>query len=521
MQVRNQMQICPKCSQNNTLNARTCIHCGSPLPFIPLLAKGTILNNRYIVMHVLGFGGFGAVYLALDQRLNNRKVAVKELLQTEPSIVQQFETEAKILATLSHPALPKAYDWFKQFGSDRYYLVMEFIDGVNLWNLVRQEGIMKPLIAMQIFDPVLDAVAYLHNQNPPIIHRDIKPSNILLTGDRKVYLVDFGIAKVGGSGQKTATGAQGVTPGFSPPEQYLGSGETDVRSDIYSLGATLYFMLTAKVLPDATERLQKEMARQLSLEPIRSINTAVSPQVEQAIFIAMALWKEQRFNSVNDFRAGLKGQTMLIQLPVVQPMPQMSAQPASTPMQQPTPPQMVSPQLTPQIPSQPMPGYPPHPKPISGQIPSLLPKPRSFAATMIKAWTISTPLFTIPLTIVFSAMVYFSGEIPPFGEILRATLICGLIYGFFMGLISAYFFRGEIVIVEVADKEDFVFRLNIAMFQLGYNPASQTEDFFTYKPSLRAGLVADRISVQIQGRRAVIVGPKMHLEELLKRLVTK
>ncbi|MEM3146821.1 MAG: serine/threonine-protein kinase [Archaeoglobaceae archaeon] len=303
MQVRNQMQICPKCSQNNTLNARTCIHCGSPLPFIPLLAKGTILNNRYIVMHVLGFGGFGAVYLALDQRLNNRKVAVKELLQTEPSIVQQFETEAKILATLSHTALPKAYDWFKQFGSDRYYLVMEFIDGVSLWNLVRQKGMMRPLTAMQIFDPVLDAVAYLHSQNPPIIHRDIKPSNILLTGDRKVYLVDFGIAKVGGSGQKTATGAQGVTPGFSPPEQYLGSGETDVRSDIYSLGATLYFMLTAKVPPDATERLQR-----VSLIPVSDINAEVPSSMAQAITIAMSLNKEGRFDSVEEFRDALRGE---------------------------------------------------------------------------------------------------------------------------------------------------------------------------------------------------------------------
>jgi len=303
MLTRSQMQICPKCSQNNTLTARTCIHCGSPLPSIPLLAKGTILNSRYIVMQVLGFGGFGAVYLAIDQRLGNRKVAVKELLQTEPAIVQQFKTEAKILATLSHTALPKAYDWFKQFGSDRYYLVMEFIDGVSLWNLVRQKGMMTPLTAMQIFDPVLDAVAYLHSQNPPIIHRDIKPSNILLTRDRKVYLVDFGIAKVGGSGQKTATGAQGVTPGFSPPEQYLGSGETDVRSDIYSLGATLYFMLTAKVPPDATERLQR-----VSLTSVSDINPEVPSSMAQAITIAMSLSKEERFDSVKEFRDALRGE---------------------------------------------------------------------------------------------------------------------------------------------------------------------------------------------------------------------
>lgn len=356
-----QMQICPKCSQNNTITARNCIYCGSSLPLVPLLAKGTVLNNRYIVMHVLGFGGFSAVYLAFDQRLNNRRVAVKELLQTDTTIIQQFETEAKILATLSHPALPKAYDWFKQFGSDRYYLVMEFVDGISVWDLVQQKGMLTPLTAMQIIEPVLDAVAYLHNQNPPIIHRDIKPSNILISRDRKVYLVDFGIAKVGGSGQKTATGAQGVTPGFSPPEQYLAAGETDVRSDIYALGATLYFMLTAKVPPDVTERLQKEMAGQSSLESIRSVNSAVSPQVEQAIFIAMALKKEQRFNSVNDFRAGLKGQTILIQPPVAQSMPHPPVQPIPSSPQQSFGGQPMPPQMTPQqqpANAQPMPVQP-------------------------------------------------------------------------------------------------------------------------------------------------------------------
>jgi serine/threonine-protein kinase len=360
------MQMCPKCSQNNTLTARSCIHCGSPLPSIPLLAKNTVLNNRYTVLQVLGFGGFSAVYLAFDQRLSNRKVAVKELLHTDPAIIQQFETEAKLLATLSHPALPKAFDWFKQFGTDRYYLVMEFIDGVSAWELVNRNGPMTPLSALRLMEPVFDAVAYLHRQNPPILHRDIKPQNILVSRERKVYLVDFGIAKVGGAGQKTATGARGVTPGFSPPEQYLATGETDVRSDIYSLGATMYFLLTGKVPPDATERLQREMAGQPSLEPIRSVNAAVSQQVEQAIMIAMALRKEQRFNNVEEFLAGLKGQTMLIQPPAPMPAPQ-------PPMPQPSP-QQPMPQPPAQPPvmqpsSAPQPAQPPTPaQPYPAQV---------------------------------------------------------------------------------------------------------------------------------------------------------
>lgn len=361
------MQICPKCSQNNTLTSRTCIYCGSPLPLVPLLAKGTILNNRYIIMHVLGFGGFSAVYLALDQRLSHRKVAIKELLQIDPAIVQQFETEAKILASLSHPSLPKAYDWFKQFGTDRYYLVMEFVEGMSIWDIVHQKGMMTPVTAMQVVDPIFEVVSYLHRQNPPIIHRDIKPLNILLTKDRKIYLVDFGIAKIGATKEKTATGAQGVTPGFSPPEQYLGSGETDVRSDIYSLGATLYFMLTAKVPPDATVRLQHEMSGQMSLEPIRSVNPAVSPQIEQSIFIAMALRKEQRFSSVEEFRAGLRGQTMIIHPPAAQPGTS-STQPTPAPIQQPIPSQPIPPQS---------PYQQPTPTPIQQPVPSHLTPPQS------------------------------------------------------------------------------------------------------------------------------------------------
>ncbi len=217
---------------------------------------------------------------------------------------------------------------------------MEFIDGVSVWNIVVSKGAMSYLQAMRVLEPVLDAVAYLHRQNPPVIHRDIKPQNILVTRGRSVYLVDFGIAKVGGGGQKTATGARGVTPGFSPPEQYAGTGETDHRSDIYSLGATAYFMLTGKVPPGAIDRWNKEMAGQASLEPIRSVNPSVSPQVEQAIFMAMALRKEQRFNSVEEFRLGLKGQTVLVQ----QPLPPMQMSVPEQPLPQPS----VSPQSMPQ-----------------------------------------------------------------------------------------------------------------------------------------------------------------------------
>jgi len=305
------LQMCPKCSENNTLTARSCIRCGCTLPSIPLLAKHTILNNRYIVIQVLGLGGFSAVYLALDQRMGNRRVAIKEVFHTDPSIVRQFEAEARLLMTLSHRALPKAIDWFKRFENDRYYFVTKFIDGISVWEYVNRKGRMSPSEALQLMKPVFDAVAYLHSQTPPLVHRDIKPQNILITKGKKVYLVDFGIPKVGGAGQKTMTGAKGVAPGFSPPEQYSATGEIDVRSDIYSLGATMYFLLTGKVPPEATERLQREASGQPSLEPIHSANALVSQQMEQTILIAMALHKDQRFNYVNEFLAGLREQAKL------------------------------------------------------------------------------------------------------------------------------------------------------------------------------------------------------------------
>jgi hypothetical protein len=147
---------------------------------------------------------------------------------------------------------------------------------------------------------------------------------------------------------------------------------------------------------------------------------------------------------------------------------------------------------------------------------SLLPEPRSYAGTAITLGAVTALPFAILWSWLFAAMQERS-----FGEILPFGLGAGLFFGIFFGLAMAFFLQGETATVEVADKKGFISRLNIAMSQLGYNPATQTDDFFTYKPSFQAGLAAGRMSVQLQDGQAVVVGPKMYVNKLLKRLATR
>jgi serine/threonine-protein kinase len=205
-----------------------------------MLSRGNVLQERYKVDQKLGSGGFGAVYLAYDQRLNNKKVAIKEALHKTDDKLRQFEREAYILADLQHDSLPRVTDYFNE--RNHYYLVMEYIEGESLGEyIVRQpDNFVKFDTTMQMMSPILDALEYMHTKTPPIIHRDIKPANIRLTPFGKVYLVDFGIAKAYNPDQPTTTAAQATSTGYSPPEQYYSADQqpqTDVRSDLYSLGS--------------------------------------------------------------------------------------------------------------------------------------------------------------------------------------------------------------------------------------------------------------------------------------------
>ena len=262
------------------------------------LQPGEILRQRYLIKGQLGRGGMGTVYLAIDQALQI-PVAVKENLNLDPVAERQFRREAELLANLRHPNLPRVTDHFTL--EERQYLVMDFIEGKDLHIHANQQ---PPTIeeVLSWADAVCDALIYLHSQQPPVIHRDIKPANLKLQPDGTVILVDFGIAKLFDHAQ-TSTGARGLTPGFSPPEQY-GSQRTDTRSDQYSLASTIYFLLTGQRPVDSIER----MIKKTGLKPARSQNPAIPKHIDAALNRALALDQDDRFPDIKSFQAALHGQ---------------------------------------------------------------------------------------------------------------------------------------------------------------------------------------------------------------------
>jgi len=265
------------------------------------LSVGHVLNNRYRIVNLLGQGGFGAVYKAWDLNLE-RPCAVKENLDTTDEARSQFRREARMLADLDHHNLPNVIDHFYLTGQGQY-LVMDYVEGEDLQSkLDKQSG--KPLPEDDVLgwiDQVCDALIYLHEQNPPVIHRDIKPANIRITPDGKAILVDFGIAKLFTPGSMTLTGARAYTPGFASPEQQ-GCKGTDVLSDVYSLGATTYSLLTTVVPPSATDIIS---GMEPPPTPVEQINPNVSPRVGQTVLDALQLNRDQRTASVLEFKIAL------------------------------------------------------------------------------------------------------------------------------------------------------------------------------------------------------------------------
>src|SRR5436189_2467808 len=219
-----------------------------------MLAADTVLQGRYRIVRQLGQGGMGAVYEAVDERLDTT-VALKETLFTDEKLRKQFEREARLLARLHHPALPRVSDHFTE--SEGQLLVMQYIAGQDLSEmLIARNAPFSEAEVTRWADQLCDALDYLHTQDPQIIHRDIKPQNLKLTSRGQIVLLDFGLAK-GSVGPLTAvtTSASifGYTPNYAPLEQIQGKG-TDPRSDIYALGATLYHLVTNVKPPDALTR---------------------------------------------------------------------------------------------------------------------------------------------------------------------------------------------------------------------------------------------------------------------------
>lgn len=265
------------------------------------LQPETVLNKRYRIVKLLGQGGYGAVYRAWDINLN-RHCAVKENLNTSPEAYRQFAREATILANLSHPNLPRVTDHFT-IPDQGQYLVMDFVEGEDLASLVYQQGIMSQEQAIEWISQVLDALAYLHGRQPPVVHRDVKPSNIRITPEGKAILVDFGLVKTYDPGMKTTLGARAVTPGYAPPEQY-GRGSTDPRSDIYALGATLYNLLTGL---DPMESVRRMIGGRMA--PVSQVNPQIPVYISEAVERAMDVEPSQRFQTAAEFKTALHPET--------------------------------------------------------------------------------------------------------------------------------------------------------------------------------------------------------------------
>jgi formylglycine-generating enzyme required for sulfatase activity len=268
-----------------------------------MLTPNTTLQDRYRVVRLLGKGGMGAVYEAIDQRVSC-VVALKEtLVGADSGWRRAFEREAGLLANLRHPVLPKVTDFFSE--GDSEFLVMEFIPGYDLGELLELRG--APFPQNQVLrwgNQLLTVLDYLHSHQPPIIHRDIKPANLKLTREGEVFLLDFGLAK-GAAGQmstlKTSKSLRGFTPKYAPIEQF--HGRTDPTSDLFSLAATFYHLLTNTMPADApTRQAAIDDGDPDPLQMIEELNPQASPRIAAVMYQAMAMNRRHRYGSAPEMK---------------------------------------------------------------------------------------------------------------------------------------------------------------------------------------------------------------------------
>ena len=344
--------FCPQCGSDNREQARFCSICGAvlkpdmPMPpqdplakkagnlprysfekegsghlpcagnieiagkqhFVHETATGTVLMGRYRILSELGRGGYGAVYRAWDIHLN-KAIALKENLDATPDAQRQFGREASILAQLSHPNLVRVTDHFAISGEGQY-LVMDYVEGEDIEALIKRQGTIPLDQALAWCTQVMDALEYLHSRQPQVLHRDIKPANIRITPDGHALLVDFGLVKIYVPEIPTTHGARGVSPGYAPPEQY-GKGKTDVRSDLYSLSATLYHMLTGQKPLESVLRSPER-----PVTPAHLLVQQIPYHISMAIQTGMAIEPDQRYRSIQELRTALLTEAPLTNPPI-------------------------------------------------------------------------------------------------------------------------------------------------------------------------------------------------------------
>ncbi len=285
-----------------------------------MLAPNTVLQNRYKIIDQLNAGGMGAVYEARDLRIGSI-VAVKQTRygddefrrrferdpQSQMKLRRAFEREAKLLGQLEHRALPKVSDYFEEHGEQ--FLVMKFIPGRDFEQLLEQGATFAIKDILGWADQLLDALEYLHKQEPPVIHRDIKPGNLKLTADGQIILLDFGLAKGAvwqDSKLKVDSSVLAHTPRYAPPEQINRRG-TDERSDLFSLGATLYHLLTGETPADASQRmLAITLGEADPLTVANQVSTRVTSPIAAVLQQATMINHQQRFANATAMRRALR-----------------------------------------------------------------------------------------------------------------------------------------------------------------------------------------------------------------------
>lgn len=272
-----------------------------------MLEANTLIHARYTIIRLIGQGGMGAVYEAYDQRLNIR-VALKQATTSQPELAKAFMNEAHLLASLRHAGLPRVIDYFSD--EQGQFLVMEYIPGDDLAGLLQKRQSAFPLDQVLAWaDQLCATLEYLHQQEPPIIHRDIKPQNIKPNPQGELILLDFGLAKGSAAFNfnttKKAASVFGYTPQYASLEQVRGTG-TDQRADIYSLGATIYHLLTNQIPADVLSRASAKISGEPDpLRPASQIVPNIPRGVDQALQQALAIRLEDRFDSIAAFRQAL------------------------------------------------------------------------------------------------------------------------------------------------------------------------------------------------------------------------
>jgi len=256
-----------------------------------MLKIGSVLDGKYKILSEIGHGGMSTVYMAINEKAN-KTWAVKEVRKSGvmdfEAVKQSLIVETDLLKRLRHPNLPTIVDVIEE--EDVFLIVMDYVEGNSLRVLLEEQGSLPEDYVIEWAKQLLDVLSYLHAQTPPIIYRDMKPANIILKPDGNLSLIDFGTAREFKADKTEDTACLG-TVGYAAPEQFGGLGQTDERTDIYGLGATLYHLLTG----------HNPSLPPYEIKPIRSINPNLSQGLENILLCATEKDPEQRYQNAEEF----------------------------------------------------------------------------------------------------------------------------------------------------------------------------------------------------------------------------